>query len=82
LWIFGDFAVPARGWRRLRARLIVQALYLFFRWQTGISARQVPPSERLITETGLRLIESHEWSAGLLRAALFVRDAPGASIRS
>ena len=74
-WLFADFAVPARGWRRLRARLWVGFLYACFRWETGIEARHLPDMEGAIANAGLRPIAEGTGEAGLLRTVLFDRMA-------
>lgn len=72
VWLFADFAIPTRGWQRLRAELWVRTLYLFFRWQTGLEARQLPPSEDILRGAGFRLLDSTTLQHGLLRSALYV----------
>ncbi|MEP6593722.1 MAG: class I SAM-dependent methyltransferase, partial [Acidobacteriota bacterium] len=47
-WLWADFRMPERGWARLRARASIALLYAFFRWQTGIPARRLPPAEEII----------------------------------
>jgi ubiquinone/menaquinone biosynthesis C-methylase UbiE len=74
-WLFADFAVPARGWRRLRARLWVGFLYRFFRWRTGLPVSQLPPSEELIEQAGLRAIDVDERQAGLVRSVRYRKPA-------
>jgi SAM-dependent methyltransferase len=71
VWLFADFAEPAGGWARWRARMWLALLYAFFRWQTDLEARRLPPSEALIAAAGLRPIETREFQAGLLRTVLF-----------
>ncbi|MDB6128882.1 MAG: SAM-dependent methlyltransferase, partial [Verrucomicrobia bacterium] len=47
-WLFADFVLPQRGVARLRARVWLAGLYAFFRWQTGLRSRELPPSEKLL----------------------------------
>lgn len=75
LWLFADFAIPPRGWRRWRAKLWVSALYVFFRWQTGLSVRELPPSEEALRDAGLCLQEDTTLQHGLLRTACYSRRA-------
>lgn len=75
LWLFADFALPPRGFARLRARAWVRLLYAFFRWQTGLPARELPPSENLIAQAGFTLETCEEFQHGLLRSAVFRRKA-------
>jgi ubiquinone/menaquinone biosynthesis C-methylase UbiE len=74
-WCFADFALPARGWRRWRARVWVACLYAFFRWQTRIAANCLPPSEAIIRANGFAPERTREFQSGLLRSALFRRDS-------
>ena len=71
VWVFTDFASPARGVARLYARLVVGALYRFFRWRAGIDARGLPPSEAILERSGLMPVAHHEFRAGLIRAVLY-----------
>lgn len=70
-WLFADFVMPPPGPARLRARIWLGVLYAFFRWQTGIPARRLPPSEALIEAAGFRRLEAREFQWGLLRTAVF-----------
>lgn len=70
-WIYTDFAVPASGLTRLHARVVVGGLYAFFRWRTGIEARELPPVEAELAAVGLRVVATRTWRAGLVRSALF-----------
>ena len=76
LWVFADFALPTHGWSRLRARMWLAALYRFFRWQTGIDAKALPPSEDLLRDAGWQPVASHNLQGGFIRSVLFTR-APG-----
>ena len=76
-WLFADFALPPAGLRRLRARAWLALLYGFFRWQTALPARSLPPSEDLIAGAGFRPASVREFQHGLLRAVLF--EGPSAA---
>lgn len=76
LWVFADFALPARGVRRIAARGVIAALYAFFRWRTGLAARELPPSEQTIREAGFQPVEEATFAGGLLRSVVFERKAP------
>ena len=73
-WLFADFAIPARGWQRWRARAWLAVLYAFFRWQTKLSARSLPESERLLFEAGWRPRVIREFQGGLVRTVLFQQE--------
>ncbi len=49
-----DFMIPERGWQRRRARLMLWAMHLFFRWQTRLENRQLVDIEPIIERHGLR----------------------------
>ncbi len=72
-WLFADFVVPPHGLARWRARAWVALLYVFFRWETGVSARALPPSEQIIRDAGFEPEASRELQGGLLRSVIFRR---------
>lgn len=72
-WLWTDFRVPERGVVRWYAQACVGALYAFFRWQTGISARTLPPAERMIEEAGFRAVQRRDYRGGLIRSVVFAR---------
>jgi ubiquinone/menaquinone biosynthesis C-methylase UbiE len=72
-WLLTDFAVPARGWRRQRARAIHLAMYAFFRPVTRIRARRVTPPDELLATHGFRLAARRTYDFGLLHADLWRR---------
>lgn len=72
-WLYADFAVPARGLARWRARAWLALLYAFFRQATHLRAHQLPPAEMLIASAGFAPIEERSRQHGLLRTVLFRR---------
>lgn len=55
----GDFNQPDRNvvaavWRRLRARTLLCAMHVFFRWQTGLENRQLVDTEAALMRCGLQ----------------------------
>jgi ubiquinone/menaquinone biosynthesis C-methylase UbiE len=74
-WLFADFVMPPRGLPRVRARAWLAMLYTFFRWQTGLSVRALPPSEAIIKAAGFAPVAQQELQAGLLRSVVFNRAA-------
>ena len=74
-WLWADFAVPA-GWRRGPARAALRLLYFFFRWQTGLPARELPPAEAMLGRAGFRREDAREFRGGFIRAALLRGPAP------
>ncbi|QYM79831.1 class I SAM-dependent methyltransferase [Horticoccus luteus] len=73
LWLYADFALPAEGWRRWRARLWLDVLYFFFRRVTRISARALPEIPAMMIDRGWHHIAHDEWQAGLLRSDVWSR---------
>jgi len=71
LWLWADFVLPADGWSRLRARVWLTVLYAFFRWQTGLSVRTLPPVEKIFQETGNALLAEISFQSGLVRSAVW-----------
>ncbi len=49
-----DFVVPHSVWQRRRARSLLWAMHVFFRWQTGLENRQLVDTEAALTRCGLR----------------------------
>lgn len=76
-WLFADFAIPPRGYRRLRARVWLALLYEFFRWETGLGTRELPPSESLIRSAGFAPLETREHQLGLIRTVFFRQPGSG-----
>jgi ubiquinone/menaquinone biosynthesis C-methylase UbiE len=74
VWLFADFDTPPRGWSRLRARLWLASLYWFFRWQAGIDAKVLPPSEGLLASAGLRPAAALSLRGGFIRSCAYVKD--------
>jgi ubiquinone/menaquinone biosynthesis C-methylase UbiE len=70
-WLWADFALPPAGWARWRARVWVAVLYAFFRWQTGLPARELPPTESILERSGLRREGVRDFQQGLVRSAWY-----------
>lgn len=68
IWLDADFALPPRGLARWRARLLLWLMITFFRWQTGLGTRRLPPVERLLRECGLAIVASRGWQGGFIRS--------------
>ncbi|MBW8780897.1 MAG: class I SAM-dependent methyltransferase [Verrucomicrobia bacterium] len=71
IWLFADFAEPAQGWVRLRAKAWVGIMYAFFRWQTGLTARQLPNSEELLLQAGFERSAETTFQRGFVRSVVF-----------
>ena len=73
VWLVADFALPARGPARWRARGTHRLMYLFFRAVVGLPARRLtPPDDRLRT-CGFQLAARREFDWGLLQADIWQR---------
>ena len=73
LWLYADFELPPRGVARLSGRAWLALLYGFFRWQTGITARELPPSCEILKRAGLIEQTVASWRRGLIVARTFSR---------
>ena len=71
VWLFADFAIPPRGLARLHARLVVGALYKFFRWRTGLVGCALPASPAILEAAGLRPVAVSTFRAGLIESAVY-----------
>jgi ubiquinone/menaquinone biosynthesis C-methylase UbiE len=73
IWLLSDFCEPPAGWRKWRARWILQSMYLFFRFVTKLPARRLTPPDPFLNAIGFRLIERscHDW--GLLHSDYWSR---------
>lgn len=71
LWLVSEFAIPDRGWRRWHATIWIWIMYQFFGMTTGLSARTLPPIEKLMTEAGMRRLEWNEDRSGLVRSEVW-----------
>lgn len=76
LWLWADFDLPARGLARLRARAWLAVLYAYFRWQTGLAARELPPVLRYFSENNFEKITAISLQWGLVRSEVWKRQSP------
>ncbi len=72
LWLWADFAMPANSLARWRARIWLAGLYAYFRWQTGLAARELPPVSQCFLEMGFvrRAELTLQW--GLVRSEVWL----------
>ncbi|MDF3059112.1 MAG: SAM-dependent methlyltransferase [Rariglobus sp.] len=71
LWLHADFTLPPRGPARLRARAWLTLMFAFFRWQTGLAVRALPPSEELLQAAGFHRLAGSSWQGGFIRSVVF-----------
>ena len=67
-WLIADFHVPAAGLRRLRSRVILASMYLFFRAVTRLPAHELTVPDRDLELAGFSRRGSSETEWGLLRS--------------
>jgi ubiquinone/menaquinone biosynthesis C-methylase UbiE len=72
-WLVSEFRVPAHGWRRWRARVLLALAYRAFRMATRLPATGLPPYDSLLEAAGFQLAgrELSEW--GLLTSDCWSR---------
>lgn len=73
-WLITDFALPASGWRRSRARMIHALMYRTFRATTRIGARQWTDPSANLHLVGFRLAERMPFNHGLIHADHWIRS--------
>lgn len=67
-WLVADFAVPARGLARQRARAVHALMYAFFRRVGKIRARRVTEPDPWLTVQGFVLVGRKTFEWGLLHS--------------
>ncbi|HEY9249498.1 MAG TPA: class I SAM-dependent methyltransferase, partial [Rariglobus sp.] len=71
VWLHADFALPSRGFHRLRAQTMLALMLAFFRWQTGLAVRALPNSETLLHSAGFVPTADSSRQGGFIRSAVF-----------
>lgn len=66
-WLLADFRPASRGWRRL----LLRAMYRFFRLTTGLRADALVDFRRALGGLGLRPVSSSTFFAGAVEAVIF-----------
>jgi hypothetical protein len=72
--LLADFHEPPSGLAKWRARLILETMYLFFRWMAGLPAARLTPPDKALAEAGFVLRERRFFDWGLLHSDLWERD--------
>ena len=75
-WLLTDFTVPAKGWRRWRARRAHALMYRSFRLATRLEARELTPPDPLLQATGFTLQTRATFNHGLLHSDHWQRSSP------
>lgn len=76
IWVDGDFRVPARGWPRWAARVVLAVMYLFFRIVTRLPASRLIDPAPQIGAQGFVPVAETSWLWGALTSRLWVRPVP------
>jgi ubiquinone/menaquinone biosynthesis C-methylase UbiE len=67
-WLLADFQIPSGGPRRTRSRLILWAMYIFFRTTTRLPAKGLTSPDLFLNREGFRLHRRIEAEWGLLHS--------------
>lgn len=67
-WLLADFAPPQRWWQRV----LLMAMYRFFRFTTGISGRDMPPIQAELARLGLQVTNQQPFFKGMVQASVWV----------
>jgi SAM-dependent methyltransferase len=73
VWLVTDFAVPAAGPARFRAKTIHALMYAFFRVCVALPARRMTVPDKFLAQRGFRLTGRRDFEWGLLRADVWHR---------
>lgn len=66
-WLLADFAPPHTWWQRV----LLAAMYSFFRLTTGISGSTLPPFRKALVQLGLRAEQSKCFFGGMIEASVW-----------
>lgn len=72
-WLIADFQAPEFGFQRMRAHLILNAMYLFFRIATRLPATVFTRPDPFLSHNEFVLNERHVSEWGLLHTDLWQR---------
>jgi 2-polyprenyl-3-methyl-5-hydroxy-6-metoxy-1,4-benzoquinol methylase len=74
LWVVSEFAIPRTQFGRFVARPVVEALYLGFRWLSGLTVNTLPDHPSALRSAGFRLQRRRTRLKGLLASELWVAN--------
>lgn len=66
-----DFIVPEPVWQRRRARSLLWAMHVFFRWQTGLENRKLVDTETAIARCGLHKQAERRSGGGMITTQIW-----------
>lgn len=75
VWLVVDFAVPAHGVARLRAKAVHGLMYAFFRCTVGLPARSLTPHDPLLAQHGFERESRRDFEWGLVTSEVWRRRA-------
>ena len=73
-WLLADFCVPPGGFRRIRARVWLRAMYRFFRYVAAIPARELVDPTPFLSAAGFRLVSQQLFRGGVLKSERWKRQ--------
>ena len=73
-WLLADFQVPATGWRRWRAKILLSLMYQFFRLTTHLPASRLAPPDDYLRTAGFRLRQRRLANFGFIHSDLWQRS--------
>lgn len=68
---FVDFQKPDKGWKRLRGRVYLKIMHLFFRWYTDLPNEELVDINSVLPACPMELLESKDMSHDLICARLY-----------
>lgn len=68
-WLVADFNDSGRWWQAI----MLDSMYLFFRWTTGIQAAKLADLKTALNKLGWRESDRSTYYRGFIKASLFVR---------
>jgi hypothetical protein len=74
-WLISEFAVPPGWFGRLIAAPLIGALYLAFRWLTGLTVSTLPDYASSLRKAGFKRQHSRAWLKGLLVSEVWAGDS-------
>jgi ubiquinone/menaquinone biosynthesis C-methylase UbiE len=73
VWLLADFTLPAQGWRRAGARVLLAVMYRFFRVTAGIAAETLVDPGSYLEKQGFVRTSRRAFCAGLVQSDLWQR---------
>ena len=73
-WLVADFSEPKSGIARIRARIIIRAMYAFFGLITRLPARRLTSPDSLLCSSGFMLRHRRQFEWGLLHSDLWAAN--------